>query len=67
MIVLYSTGCPKCKVLKEKLKSSNIQYVEITDIDTIVKNDIDTVPVLDVDGIRMGFSAANEWIKSRRN
>ena len=67
MIVLYSTGCPKCKVLKEKLKSSNIQYVEITDVDTIVKNGIDTVPVLDVDGIRMGFSAANEWIKSRRN
>ena len=26
MINLYSTGCPKCTVLKKKLDSKNIKY-----------------------------------------
>lgn len=67
MIVLYSTGCPKCNVLKEKLKTANIEYTEVSEVDAIVAKGIDTVPVLEVDGVQMNFSAANEWIKSRSN
>ena len=26
MVILYSTGCPKCQVLKSKLDSKNISY-----------------------------------------
>ena len=25
-VVLYSTGCPKCKVLKKKLDAKDIKY-----------------------------------------
>lgn len=67
MTVLYSTGCPQCNVLKEKLKAANIDYIEVTDKDTIIAKGITRIPVLEVDGIKMELSAANEWIKSRSN
>lgn len=67
LTVLYSTGCPQCNVLKEKLKAANIDYIEVTDKDTIIAKGITKVPVLEVDGIQMTLSAANEWIKSRSN
>lgn len=67
LTVLYSTGCPQCNVLKEKLKAANIDYIEVTDKDTIIAKGITRIPVLEVDGIKMELSAANEWIKSRSN
>lgn len=67
LTVLFSTGCPQCNVLKEKLKAANIDYIEVTDKDTIIAKGITQVPVLEVDGIQMKLSAANEWIKSRSN
>lgn len=66
-VILFSTGCPQCNVLKEKLKAANIDYIEVTDKDTIIAKGITKVPVLEVDGIKMELSAANEWIKSRSN
>ena len=66
-IVLYSTGCPQCNVLKEKLNAINIDYVEVTDKDTIIANGITRIPVLEVDGVKMELLAANEWIKNRSN
>jgi len=62
MIILYSTGCPNCMVLKENLKAANIQYVEVTDVGTMVSIGIDKVPMLDVDGVMMGYTAALEWV-----
>ncbi len=67
MTVLYSTGCPQCNVLKEKLKDANIDYIEVTDTETILAAGITRIPVLEVDGIKMELGAANEWIKSRSN
>lgn len=67
MIVLYSIGCPQCNVLKEKLKDANIEFVEVTDKDTIIAQGIKEVPVLDVDGVRLDLLSANEWIKNRSN
>ncbi len=66
-VILFSTGCPQCNVLKEKLKAANVDYIEVTDKDTIIAKGITKVPVLEVDGIKMELSAANEWIKSRSN
>jgi len=46
MNILYSTGCPKCEVLKIKLKEKGIEYVECNDIEKMRKLNIDEVPVL---------------------
>ena len=61
-IILYSTHCPKCNVLTNKLNSKKIQYKEVTDIDEMQKLGLMSVPYLNVDGKLLDFAAANKWI-----
>lgn len=61
-IVLYSTGCPKCNVLKKKMDMRGIKYEESDDIDFLIKRGIQQAPVLDVDGELLDFIDANKWI-----
>ena len=62
MIILYSTNCPKCKVLEQKLKSKNIEYIEFTDVNKMIEMGFSVMPMLEVDGIVMDFATANKWI-----
>lgn len=64
-VTLYSTGCPKCKVLKMKLDSKNINYDTISDVSIIISKGINAVPVLEVDGNIMDFKTAVDWINER--
>lgn len=64
-LVLYSTGCPKCNVLKRKLQQKNINYEEVTDISVMKEKGYLTVPVLEVDGEAMDFRSANDWINQQ--
>lgn len=61
-VTLYSTGCPKCKVLKKKLDSKSIQYIENNSVEEMTNLGIMQVPVLSVDGKLFDFSQANEWL-----
>lgn len=65
MVTLYTTHCPKCKILEKKMADKNISYVECTDIDEMAKKDILSVPVLEVDGNMMDFVTANTWLNGR--
>lgn len=60
-IVLYSTGCPRCKVLKKKLNEKNITYTENCSVDEMLSLGITQVPMLDVDGNLMDYSKAMQW------
>lgn len=62
MIILYSTNCPKCKILEQKLKSNNIEYVEFTDVDKMIEMGFSMMPMLEVDGVIMDFGTANKWV-----
>lgn len=64
MIILYSTGCPKCKVLKMKLEQKQLQYVENTDIDTMLAKGIKSAPALEIDGAIYDFKSAITWINN---
>ena len=64
-ITLYSTHCPKCLVLEEKLEDKNIDYELVTDVDEMLKKGFQSAPVLEVDGKIMNFSEANRWINER--
>ena len=64
-IVLYSTKCPKCKVLETKLKQNNIEFEEINDVETMVQRGFKSAPVLEVDGVAYGFKEAVDWIKEQ--
>lgn len=64
-VVLYSTGCPRCNVLKQKLDSKGITFIEDSDVDKMLSMNITQVPVLEVDGKRMEFVEANSWINEQ--
>lgn len=61
-IILYSTGCPKCNVLKKKMDMKGIEYTESGDIDFLLEMGIKQAPVLDVNGELLDFIEANKWI-----
>ena len=64
MIVLYSTGCPRCKVLETKLKQKNVEYTECNDVFVMQEKGITTVPCLAIDGEIMDFGKAVKWVNS---
>lgn len=64
-IILYSTGCPKCKVLKKKLEDKSIDYTENNDIEKMTELGIMQVPILSVNNELMSFTQAVEWINRK--
>lgn len=64
-VTLYSTGCPKCKVLKAKLDIKEISYDIISDTSVMINKGIETVPILEVDGNIMDFKTAADWVNER--
>lgn len=66
-VILYSTGCPKCKVLKAKLDNTWIKYEIVDDVDEMLSLGISTVPCLGVDGKIMNFKESVDWVNSMKN
>ena len=60
MLVLYSTGCPKCGILKKKLDERGMQYQENTAVEEMLSLGITSVPVLCMD-----FANAVKWINNQ--
>lgn len=60
--VFYSTGCPRCVILKRKLDEKEIQYTLEESVDKMLSLGMTSVPVLQVDGKYMGFSEAVKWV-----
>ena len=61
-IILYSSHCPRCKVLENKLTKKNISYTLFDDVQKMIELGITSVPVFEVDGVKMKFRDANKWI-----
>ena len=64
-IILYSNkDCPRCAVLKEKLKAKNIQYIEEQNYDPneLKSRGFSSVPVLQISSTYLDFNNANNWI-----
>lgn len=66
-IILWSTHCPRCKVLTLKLQQKGIKYEEINDIELMKVKGFTEVPKLEVDGVIMNFKEAVEWLKEQCN
>lgn len=64
-IVLFSTGCPKCEVLKTKLKAKQIAFSENTSVDDMIKLGMTYAPALQVKDELMDFSSALRWINEQ--
>ena len=59
MITLYSTNCPKCKVLEAKLDQAGISYLKETDVKKMTEKGFLSAPMLETDdGKILDFSEA---------
>ena len=63
-IVLYSTHCPKCKVLETKLQQKGVKYTEINDISELVERGFKSAPILRIGEQYLEFSDAIKYINS---
>lgn len=63
-IVLYTTHCPLCLVLEEKLKKKKIAYETVEDVDVIKSLGFNTVPVLKVNNDYMMAQEAMKYVNN---
>lgn len=63
-IILYSTGCPMCSVLKKKLDAKNVDYIENNSVEDMNRKGIEQVPVLESNGEILDFKKAIAWVNS---
>lgn len=66
-IILYTIGCPNCKMLEKRLDAKNIKYTTVTDIDTMQAKGIKSAPQLEVNGEIMNFGKAIQWVQKHGN
>ena len=64
-MTLYSTNCPKCKILETKLNKKGINYSIVTDVDTMISKGFTQAPVLEIDGEVKEFREANTWVEEQ--
>ena len=62
--ILYSTGCPKCNVLKKKLTQKGVDFKLIEDADAMISKGFMSAPMLEVDGNVMNFMDAVKWVNA---
>ena len=66
--ILYSTDCPKCKILESKLKQKNVAFELVTGeeaVEAISNKGFMSAPMLEVDGESMEFNAAMVWLQNQ--
>lgn len=67
MVKVYG-NCPKCSLVKSKLKAKNIEYVEENNIDVIMEigklYKISSMPIVDWNDEILDFSKAIQKISS---
>jgi len=61
-VIMYTTHCPRCEVLKTKLLNKKIAFEEETSIVKMKELGVDNVPVLNINGELKNFTEAIKWI-----
>ena len=61
-VTLYSTGCPKCRILEQKLDMKNVEYKVVSDEAEMIDKGFMSLPMVDVDGKEMDFGEAIRWV-----
>lgn len=61
---LYSTNCPKCKVLETLLNRDNINYTVTTDVSSLINEGIASAPILE---IKFTFDEARKYLSYLHN
>ena len=62
--ILYSTDCPKCKVLETKLEQKNINFDLVKDVEIMESKGFMHAPNLEVNGTVYDFSKSIQLVNS---
>lgn len=57
-VILYTTHCPRCKVLAYQLDEKHIPYEEFTDKQKMLEMGMDMMPVLQIGNKQYSFKDA---------
>lgn len=63
-VVLYTTNCPKCRVLETKLKQKNIEFDVVDDENVMIEKGFMEAPMFEVDDKIMNFGEAVKWVNN---
>ena len=66
-MVLYSSGCPKCNILKKKLEQKKFDFELIEDENKMIDMGFSSAPMLEDDGNFYNFEEAINYIKDKEN
>ena len=63
-VILYTTHCPQCQVLEQKLNNKNIKYEIIEDVKVMLDKGMHNAPNLEVDDKIYTFKEAVDWVNN---
>lgn len=64
-MTLYTTGCPKCRILEKKMTDKNIEFDKCEDKNEMASLGIVSVPVLKLDdGRLLGYFDAVKYVNA---
>lgn len=63
-VVLYTLGCPNCKMLKMLLDKKGISYTLNNSKEEMEALGIKSIPMLQVDGEMLDYERAKQWLKT---
>ncbi len=61
-VILYSTHCPKCRMIEKKLDQKKITYTVIDDVEEMKRLNFHSLPVLKLDDKVLTFKEAYKWV-----
>jgi glutaredoxin len=64
MITLYSTNCPRCKILEEKLQKKGIEFEVNSDVRELIDLGYRSAPILKIDNEFYDFGGAVKWVNA---
>ena len=65
MVTLFSTNCPKCRVLEQKLNQKNISFNKNSDMNEVIEKGFMSAPILKIDDIYLDFTSAVKWVNGQ--
>lgn len=61
-VIFYTTGCPKCAILKKKLDAAHVPYTLNDSVDEMQALGMTEAPALSVNGTLLGFGDSVRWV-----
>lgn len=66
-VIFYTTGCPKCAVLKKKMDQKQLSYRTVSSMDEMLAAGLKAAPALRVNGELLDYATAVNWVNGFEN